>query len=651
MLIRGVLLLLLAAGVMPARLAAAPARGATEATLRRMGDALIAHQIIAPGDPVHGALRCPSRNPQDRPLHSRAGEAVYPLAVLHHLTGEARYRDAALALGDWLVRIQQKDTGAWSEAWPREAGWLATTADQLISLAGALPLLEADLSPAQYAAWTRAVCAAADWVADNFPIGNINYWSTGAVGLRLAALAVADAPAAWEEKAAELVALTLDSTTPEGLILGEGGGVDLGYNLAQTLGFLALNARLTGDEALLARTAELLGPHLDFVLPSGAVDNSWGTRSYKWVFESGSKTAPGVHFTFALLAGHEPRAITAVARAREFLDRSLNAEGLLPLGPHDDAPPCLYSTFARAQSLAMGLMYAPAAAWSGAGAPLPADQPGWFRHYPSIDVVVVRTPAYMATVSANRVGLRPGPPPQDAPALRRGREYGRHLEPRSRRESLLRGGSLTQLWWEGYGEWGFLQASSVTDYLRLEAIHLPVVEPAPAPLTPRVEVMIDGRRYTNLFDEGVRLTVASREDHVEVVATGELRDIEGRTAGVGFGLTQRFYDDRIVKEYRLHATRTVTVSVIEPVVNEPSRRIEEAAPGVFRLGGATGGTWRISARADQPHVVTSGENAANYWHPFPAVRAHPLVLTALVTADTPLRVVWEISQGQPISHP
>jgi len=617
--------------------------------LRRLCDGLIAHQITDPGHAQYGALRCPSLNPQVNPLHSRAGEAVYPLAVMYRETGEDKYRNAALALGDWLVRIQQTDTGAWSEAWPREAAWLATTADQLISLAGALPMLAAELSPAQHDAWTTAVTRASDWVVDNFPIGNINYWSTGAAGLRLAALAVADPPAAWETMAAELVTRTLESTTSEGLIWGENGGVDLGYNLGQTLGFLALNGHLTGDAALLDRTAELLGPHLDFVLPNGAVDNSWGTRSYKWVYESGSKTAPGVHFTFALLADREPRAITAAALARGWLDRSLNAGGLLPLGPHDRAPPCLYSTFARAQSLAMALVYAPAEAWSGPGAPLPAQKSGWFRHYPSVNVVVVRTSAYMATVSANALGLRTEPPPAAAPGPRRGREYGRHLEPRSQRDAFLRGGSLTQLWWEGYGPHGFLQASSVTRYQRREALHLPIIETPLAPLTPRVEAMIDGRPFTNLYDGQVQLSAVQRDDHVEVVARGELRDSEGRGADVRFELTHRFYGDRLTKTYVLTAPRDTEVRVIEPMVHDPALRVAEESPGRFRLDTGADRAWLVTASADHAHATTHGEDEAHYWNPFPAVRAYPLTLTTRAVAHTPVHITWELRAAPPLS--
>ena len=105
-------------------------------------DQLVSTQITNPDDPDYGALVSPSNNPQPNPRHSRAAEAVYPLAVAWKHTQDEAYRTAAIRLGNWLVDIQQ-DNGAWGENWPGHDGWDGTTADQLISLAGALELLQA----------------------------------------------------------------------------------------------------------------------------------------------------------------------------------------------------------------------------------------------------------------------------------------------------------------------------------------------------------------------------------------------------------------------------------------------------------------------------------------------------------------------------
>src|SRR5436309_875093 len=116
-------------------------------TLLTLCDSLVAAQITDEASPDCGALVCPSINPQTHPLHSRAAEAVYPFAIAYRRTHDARYRDAAIRLGAWLIKKQQP-RGAWGEAWPNYDAWTGTTADQLISLAGAYPILRDELTTA-----------------------------------------------------------------------------------------------------------------------------------------------------------------------------------------------------------------------------------------------------------------------------------------------------------------------------------------------------------------------------------------------------------------------------------------------------------------------------------------------------------------------
>lgn len=308
------------------------------ATLRALCDVLVATQIQDPGSPDHGALVCPSTNPQEHPLHSRAAEAVYPLAVAYQETHETKYRAAAIHLADWLLRKQQP-TGAWGEDWPKYDGWAGTTSDQLLSLAGAWPLLQADLTATQRTAWRAGITAAAEYVVRTFPVGTINYQPTGAVALVLASRVVEPSPR-WRPKAEALIAQTLAGVNADGLLVGEGKGVDLGYNIAQSIGYLALYALLTRDEPLRRTSAELLRTHATFVYPNGTIDNSWGTRSFKWTYESGTKTAPGVYFAFALLADQDPSFAAEADRCLRYLrERALTKDGFVGRPPHPAVEP------------------------------------------------------------------------------------------------------------------------------------------------------------------------------------------------------------------------------------------------------------------------------------------------------------------------
>ena len=331
-------------------------------TLYALCDALVPTQIVDPKDPDFGALVCPSTNPQDHPLHSRAAEAVYPFAVAYRHTGDIRYREAAIRVADWLVTKQQAN-GAWGEDWPLYDGWTGTTADQLISMAGAYPILFPALSDQEKAAWTRSMTKAADDIAAHFPMGgNINYSPTGAVALCLAHGVIDRAPEAWLRKADALMVLTLKGENADHLLVGEGGGVDLGYNISQSIGYLALFGLLKHDNAILERAAGLLRAHAAFVYPNGTVDNSWGTRSFKWDYESGTKTAPGVYFTFALLADRDPAFAPWGRLCLAYLNAYAMDHGWVIYGPEADShassdPPCNYPTSARAQSIALAIEY------------------------------------------------------------------------------------------------------------------------------------------------------------------------------------------------------------------------------------------------------------------------------------------------------
>src|SRR6185295_208516 len=80
---------------MPAGL---PTRAAYLELLYRLCDQLVSAQITGTADPSFGAIVSPSTNPEDHPIHSRAAEAVYPLAVAWKHSQQDRYAVAAVRL-------------------------------------------------------------------------------------------------------------------------------------------------------------------------------------------------------------------------------------------------------------------------------------------------------------------------------------------------------------------------------------------------------------------------------------------------------------------------------------------------------------------------------------------------------------------------
>jgi hypothetical protein len=594
-----------------------PSRAEYLKVLYGLDDLLLTTQINDARQPTHGALVSPSTNPELHPIHSRAAEAVYPLAVAFKHSQDAKYANAAVRLGDWLVSVQTQ-SGAWMEEWPKTTGWDGTSADQLISLANAYVILKAELSAAQSAAWLSSITRAADWIFANFPKGNINYVPTGAVALLSASRAVPSPKQAWLTKAASLMAQTLEAINDEQLLTGEGMGVDLGYNLAQSIGFIAMYGRMLPSTMHVERAAQLLRAHQYFVYPNGAIDNSWGTRNFKWNLESGTKTAPGVFFSFALLADQDPSFQRGAQLALSYLqEHGQDDAGWLVYGPHafrhpTSSPPSNYGTFARAQSIATAVEFAPEARELGS---LPADQKHWLKWFPSVKTGVFRTEKLMATVTAyGQIGSYP-------------------------REAMARGGSISALWFEGYGSTGFLQVSSQTVYTRIEAMHMPI-ESGLLPLTPRVETS-SGPYYASVLDDQATLSMSETGDGVHATSEGVLRSVAGVSSGKAFTWTYEFGADSYTKKLALSSA--AGLRVVEPFVDDTGNQYASQGNDTFTITTAAGSVFQLRVvKSSGGYTLTAGSERAKYWSPFPGIDCYPLVITP--SGAGPFEIEYTVSQ-------
>ena len=617
------LLLLLCSILLPAQ------DNSYKTTMLSLCDALLPAQLNEPASPNYGALVCPSVNPENHPLHSRAAEAVYPFAVAWKVTGNQKYRDAAIKLGNWLISIQEttgKKAGGWSEVWPdpEQKGWFGTTTDQLISIAGSYPILKPFLSKAEIEKWNSSMLKAADFVMQNFPVkSNINYNPTAAATLGMAYQNVDKPQQSWLVKADSLMNIyTLPSIDRQNLLTGEGMGVDEGYNMAQSIGYIALYAILMKDQHIKQKAADLLKEHYLFVYPNGSVDNSWGTRSFKWNYESGTKTAPGVYFSFALLADMDPRFSTAGLKCLEYLNKECIHNGFITYGPHADkhsssSPPCNYSTFARAQSLALAVEYG---AKSTTTTTFPAQENDWFKFFPDINVAVVRTKKIMATVSA----------------------YGEIR--RYPRPSVCRGGSITNLWMEGFGDHGFMQSSSTADYQRIEAQHMPI-ENDLLSLTPRIEFTSDHSVFSNIWEEKGSMSAEKDGEQIKVSVSGKMKSIKGTPSEVSYKLTHRFYADYLTKEITVSG-QSQAFRIVEPIVNDPGTKFSLKNDSTVIIKTASSkNEWELRVTGSTiPFHISLGPDASKYWCPFPGVEAYPVIISFNTQSDAPQTIT--ISLGK-----
>ena len=209
-------------------------------------------------------------------------------------TGDEKYLKAALRLFEWSKKCDSPD-GAWnSSPHPKRKEWKNTVVFGALALGEALRhhghLLDKDV----HDAWMARLRKASEYIYKNFRFGmasNVNYPMTATYALVLFGEMFDDAR--YTAKSKELgQEARVWFTQQNQLIFGEGRphdlvspkgcqSVDLGYNVEESLPSLALYSHMIGDEEMADIVTKSLKSHLEFMLPDGAWDNSWGHPEFQ----------------------------------------------------------------------------------------------------------------------------------------------------------------------------------------------------------------------------------------------------------------------------------------------------------------------------------------------------------------------------------
>ncbi|MBC8402300.1 MAG: hypothetical protein H8E14_12495 [Candidatus Marinimicrobia bacterium] len=573
-------------------------------TLQDLTQALLKMQITDRNNPDFGALECESCNV----LHTRAAEAVYPFAVVYKQTGDEKYLTSAKNLGNWLIK-QQFPGGEWKET-PEE--WTGTTTDQLLMMVMAYQIIKAELSGSERTAWETSFLKAADYLTKVMSpdFASINYCATTTATLAMTYQYFPEER--YLNKAKELAWQVISKMDEDGFIHAEGDrvygakyGADVGYEIDMSLWGLGLYAKLTNDKFIEEKVKASLKNHLYFVYPNGAIDGSWGIRSNKWTMY-GSATADGCQILFSMFADQDDRYRTAAIKNLNFLKECIK-DGIVGYGPHHwdifKAPLCIYPTFVRAKNLAMTV--AMGEQNSGTAALLPTEEIGMVRHFPTMDVVLVRSKNFMSTVTAYQY---------------------KHLKKRNKSKYMHRpaGGSMSHLWVEGHGP---LQISSQTEYHRWEPMHFPDLGDTRC-LTSRIEFENENGYFTNLYEFDGQLMIEKNKGRaLAVVSTsGELSDKKMLAGGVAYKWTHSIYDDEIVRNIKLryHSTRP-EVRIIEPIFQQPGMKFQLEDSRTVLI---TGENKRFRFEIIQGYAkLDLGVEEEKYWTVYPAAKCYPITLT------------------------
>lgn len=587
-------------------------------------EGMLRHQIQDPTNPTrHGALQCPACGF----IHGRCWEALYPLMHQARATGEQRHLAAAIQLFDWSATVTGPD-GRWTNDIEPNS-WSGTTIFGAIALAEALKYHGDLLDSARREAWSERLRQAVEgYIAPTFTsVGftNVNYGFTALHGFRLFG-ELLDEPAYLERSREFATQVTAYFTEPNVLIFGEGKPrdgrsailglrpIDLGYNVEESLNGAVLYALAERDEALMALLTRSLRGHLQFMLPDGGWDNSWGTRMAKWTYW-GSRTSDGCQPAFALMADRDPAFGAAALRNTELMQRCTH-DGLLHGGLHyhsHGVPPCIHHTFTHAKALTIVLDHADHLPPIERGVPLPREVANGVTEVSELAVWLAARGPWRATVSA-----------YDAlywfPGLQ-----------------SATGGALALLYHERVGP---LFAASMARYLMVEPKNMQPQPGEDIALTPRLERRVGDRWFTNLFDLAAEVRTHDDGETVAVEVRTTLRDADRQTApGEGGRFDLRYTFDATATTITVRPVDSAAVaagtSLVLPLISASGEALRRASPQRVEIV-KPGGTVVVAANVPLSLHPTDGARVFNM-----VPGAEALVLAATLPTDPAGEVICQ----------
>jgi len=466
-----------------------------EEILQEWVDTLLTYQISHSNPSLDGGLLCPAC----ARIHGRCGDAVLPLMYMAQKTSNPKYITAAQRLMKWMENVHTYD-GAWMND-VNVSDWNGTTVFSAIALYEALHEHGHLLNDSTYQAWKSQLLPAGEFIyqndfiysrrRENMRNMNVNYSASATYALY--AIGKMFNHQDFIDRA-QLIATDLRAffTENDYFLFGEGPEiknktkngclpVDLLYNIEESLPNMIYYAQMSGDTALMNLIEKSINTHLHFMLPDGAWDNSWGTRSFKWMYWGG-RTSDGFMGGYAALAKKHPEYTEAIHRNLMLLKQSTH-KGLLS-GIHYNVSgmeTCIHHTFGHSKALAS---YLNQPQTTTPAAKLPSDTAFGMKYFKDIHTWLIGEGDWRATITG-----------YDA-------EYkvkGTHPM----------GGALSLLWHKSTGP---IFAATMNQYTLIEAPNMQAdLQEYRMAGTPRIEIVKDDIMYSNLDDLDAQISYTNQQ--------------------------------------------------------------------------------------------------------------------------------------------
>ncbi len=379
--------------------------------LKTWCDNFMEYQISHKDKFLDGSAICPACGV----VHGRTADSVFPLMLLYKETGEEKYLNSAKQFIDWAEEnVIVKNVGLYRN--DLDCYWLGISTFFGISLGKTLlyfsDLLESETLEYWKSIYKRITEALSVYFQTVTP--NINYIAGNSLCMAIAYKILGEEMFKTEGARCEAVCRNLFDE--DGIFMGEGHPwdyvspkgcrhIDIGYNLEETLPSLIEYAIFVDDEDLIKFYADRTLDHLNFLLPDGAIDNSFGTRNAKWTYW-GSRTSDGLVGTLTHLTHINPIFAKAVKTNFELYKRcsqnGLLNQGLMSFSAGE--PTCLHHTFAHIKSLADMYIHINEKDFENLqSVKLPREENYGVKLYQSGNVALVSFGGFKATISATDV--------------------------------------------------------------------------------------------------------------------------------------------------------------------------------------------------------------------------------------------------------
>lgn len=470
----------------------------------------------------------------DEMIHGRADNAVFPLVYEYAHTGDMRFLIGAKKLMQFRKNFEHDDGSVQNDY---TSQWKGITVFSAINLYKTLiyfgEVLPKDFRQEIENCFTKS----AQWVHENIKEGfhsNINYYAAASTVNAMYGKYYSEKK--YSNHAKNLFDYCMKNFTENGLLSGEGqphnfrtekgcAPVDIGYNAEESLPCLVDTAVILGDESVLKKLSEYAEKLLEFMLPDGGWDNTFGARNNKWTYY-GSRTSDGCIAAFTELGKINPIFSEAAERTYEIL-RKCTADGRLYGGMYykeNNQPACIHHTFSHAVALADALCIGIKS--DSERQALPCDKENFgYMYYPEIDTYKIHAGKWFATVT--------------------GYDFSTYTYPRGAAHSS--GGALSLLYHKNCGP---VIAGTVYDYKLTEQnnMQLPENGVEHSTLIPCAEYEKNGIRYATCLDGNAEIFVTEKENNISVEVKSKFVCVEEKHAeneNIFAEFLYEFYEEKI----------------------------------------------------------------------------------------------------------